>query len=256
MWICTDEELSSFGLNGFTETLGIGITVLLIDHLLQKREEQRTLPQRIAAHEDVRLLMARFLSFWHSTYLASVSGDEPESAKDLLSQPYIEKICSQLDMDSEPNVTPRRTWWEWLPQQVSEYKKQAETILERHNTILDPKAYGLVHKFATSGLGPEIISGIRQSDRQMGCPRPTIMGYYFFHHEDYFASALDLIDWCNKETSLINKFSNHKALLINTKLASHPTQRNAKCMISQEKIERQIREFRAYQDRSKNSLSA
>lgn len=251
LWICTDGELSSFGLNGFTETLGIGITVLLIDHILQRREEQRTLPQRIAAHADVRLLMAQFLSFWHSTYLISVPGDEPTTAKELLSAPSIGKICSLLDMDSEPNVTPRRTWWEWLPQQLNDFKRKAEIILERHNTILDPKAYGLVHSFATAGLSPEIISSIRQSDLQMGYPRPSVLGSYFFHYEDYFSSALGLIDWCNEEANRIKAISSHEVASVNTDLVAHPTQKNAKCMINQEKLVNQLKAVKAFQSTNK-----
>ncbi len=56
-----------FGLNFFTEVLGVVITVLIVDRIAQKREEEKTLPQKLAVYEDVRLLVSRYLSFWLST---------------------------------------------------------------------------------------------------------------------------------------------------------------------------------------------
>lgn len=91
MWTRLEGPLSDFGLNGFTESLGIGITVLLIDFLQKKREEMRLLPQRLVAYEDVRLLVARIYTFWNSAYLQSVPETPPSSINDLLSESYINK---------------------------------------------------------------------------------------------------------------------------------------------------------------------
>lgn len=56
LWLGTQGESSNFGLNAFTETLGILITVLIVDHLIKRQEELRSLPQKATAYEDVRLL--------------------------------------------------------------------------------------------------------------------------------------------------------------------------------------------------------
>lgn len=112
IWVRTDSPFSEFGLNGFTECLGIGLTVLLIDRLLKRREADRTLPQRLAAHEDVRLLTARITTFWHQAYMSAVPGPLPHSVAELYGTESINRLRALLNMDSEPNVTPTRTWWE------------------------------------------------------------------------------------------------------------------------------------------------
>lgn len=111
LWLLGSGRLADFGLNGFTETLGIAFTVLLIDHLLGRREAARTLPQRLAAFEDVRLVVQRRITFWFQAYMLAVPDPLPTSVRELLSPRSIARIGSLLDMDSYANVTPRRNWW-------------------------------------------------------------------------------------------------------------------------------------------------
>ena len=47
------EEFKDFGLNFFTEILGVVITVFVIERFIQKKEDKRNLPQKLAAYEDV-----------------------------------------------------------------------------------------------------------------------------------------------------------------------------------------------------------
>jgi hypothetical protein len=55
-------------------------------------------------------------------------------------------------MDSAPNVTPKRTWWDFLPEQMTEFKRHAEVILERYNSILSPAAFLSIHKLLNASL--------------------------------------------------------------------------------------------------------
>ena len=66
LWLFATGTLSDFGLNAFTETLGILVTVLIVDKLIKRQEERKSLPQKATAYEDVRLLTSRLVEFWSS----------------------------------------------------------------------------------------------------------------------------------------------------------------------------------------------
>ncbi len=168
LWLRFTGEVSNFGLNAFTESLGILVTVLIVDQLIRRQEEVRLLPLQASSYEDVRLLTTRIVVFWTSVYRASVPGPCPATLEELFSKESFEKMGKYLNMDSQPAVVPRRTWWEWLPENLTEFKKKAETILERHNFILDPKTYLAVHKLATDGLEPGMITTLKVTDAQSG----------------------------------------------------------------------------------------
>ncbi len=199
LWLSTSGEASNFGLNAFTETLGILVTVLIVDHLIKRQEELRSLPQKATAYEDVRLLTTRIVGFWSDVYRACIPEPSPISVEALFCKASFEKMQKNLNLDSQPNVAPPRTWWDWLPQSLSDHKKRAETILERHNNVLDPNAYAYVHQIATEGIEPEIIHSLRQTDSQTGFPRPRILGSYYFLPENYCETVIGLVAWCEEQ---------------------------------------------------------
>ncbi|MCE2963492.1 MAG: hypothetical protein ACK5UE_06680 [Chitinophagales bacterium] len=77
-WLCY-AKTEQFGLNFFTEMLGVAVTVFVIDRLIQNREETRSIPQKLAAYEDVWLYTSRYISFWTSVYRESVPEEEPQT---------------------------------------------------------------------------------------------------------------------------------------------------------------------------------
>ena len=66
LWL-KSEGLKEFGLNFFTEILGVVITVYIIDSLAQIRENERLKPLKLAEFEDAKNLFNRFISFWYVT---------------------------------------------------------------------------------------------------------------------------------------------------------------------------------------------
>jgi len=94
-----------------------------------KAEDDKRLPHRLAAYEDVRLLTCRVISYWKGIHLQSVPEKYPENLEDLLSQENINKMGMCLDLDAKPSVTPPRTWWQWLPEQLTNMTAMAEKIL-------------------------------------------------------------------------------------------------------------------------------
>lgn len=240
LWLRLDGQISEFGLNAFTETLGIIVTVLIVDQLIRRQEQVRLLPQQAAAYEDVRLLISRMVSFWSETYKSSVTGSAPESLEELFSEESLTKICNHLNMDSQPNVVPRRTWWEWFPQNQIDFRKKAETILERHNSILDPEAYGAVHKIATHIMDPEMIATSRQIDIKSGFPRPKVLGSYWFPIEDYGSPILELVSWCKKKEKVLETAGIKNLKKVISDVYKWESQTLPPCMIDDSELQRQI----------------
>jgi hypothetical protein len=245
-----------FGLNFFTEMLGVAITVFVIDRLIQNREERRSIPQKLAAYEDVRLYASRYISFWTTTYRDSVPEDTPETIELFFSDSGMKKILNHLYMDSEPNVTPSRTWWDWISYNAKEFKENGDKILDRHSHNLDPIAFGYVHQLSESSFNNMLLmsSSIRESDIQMNFPRVKVLGNYAMspQKEDYEA-ILGLVKWCNDMYAKLKKYSNSIKKVseyIPTKSSKTPP----KCMIPQGILMHQIKELEEFRQQNNEPL--
>lgn len=173
LWQYGDGELKNFGLNAFTEILGIGITVFLIDQLLKNQERRRRRPLEIAAFQDVQSFVNGLATAWINVYNWSGKDEmdpppSPASTTEFLTPPYFEAIRHRLNLDAEACVFPKRTWWEYLPQCEKQYRELGEKILERHAASLDPVAYQLVHKVLNGFLSPDIGLGLLAISKQTG----------------------------------------------------------------------------------------
>lgn len=251
LWLRLSGGISEFGLNAFTETLGILVTVLIVDQLIRRQEQVRLLPQQAAAYEDVRLLATRMVSFWSETYKSSVPGPAPTSLNELFSDKSLEQICNNLNMDSQPNVVPRRTWWEWFPQNQMDFIKKAETILERHNSILDPEAYAAVHKIATHIMDPEMIGTSRQIDIKTGFPRPKVLGSYWVPLEDYAGPILTLVSWCEKKVKVLEAAGIKNLKKVISEVNQWEPQTSPPCMIDESELQRQIEAVEKFRESNK-----
>lgn len=255
LWLLTTGELSNFGLNAFTETLGILITVLIVDHLIKRQEELRSLPQKATSYEDVRLFTSRIVSFWSEVYRACVPEASPSSIHSLFCEASFDKMRMHLNLDANASVTPSRSWWVYVPQILSEQKELAETILERHNNVLDPKAYSFVHQIASELMAPNLMHTLRQSDTECGFPRPRILGSYFFVIGDYFASVIGLVDWCEAQFKQLEQNGIKGLKRVCSTIGPWEAQSQPASMIGMEALKEQfaaVQQFRQAHD-AKNS---
>lgn len=248
LWLRTGGGLSDFGLNAFTETFGILVTVFIVDHLLRRQEETRSLPQKAAAYEDVRLLISRVVTFWSDAYKQSVFESMPETLETFFCDETFYKIRCRLNLDGKPPVLPERTWWDWLPECLTDHKNQAETILERHNYILDPVAYSLVHQLATEGMNPSQIKSIRQIYAQTDRPRVTALGAYYFLFENYYESVLGLVAWCKEQAVLLQRNGLQDLRAVTSTLGPWEPTEPPPSMISNEELGKQEDAVRALTD--------
>ena len=173
MWKFGAGELHDFGLNAFTETVGIGITVFLVDQLLKNQERRRQRPLQIAAFHDVQSFVDGLATLWLNIYNWSGKDElspppEPPSIAQFLTLSYFEAIRQRLNLDAEACVFPKRTWWAYLPQAENQYRQLGEKILERHSSVLDPYAYHLIHKVLNGFLDPNIGLNMLSVSKQAG----------------------------------------------------------------------------------------
>src|SRR5688572_7584276 len=171
LWQFSSGSWADFGLNVFTETLGIILTVFLVDRIIKRQERRRLFPLKVAAFRDVGSFVDKLATFWLSVYNWSGKGQlppppEPPSVEEFLTMPYFELIRRRLNLNSEAFIFPKRTWWEYLPQAENEFRLLGEKILERHAAILDPDACDLVHRvlegFLDRNIGLNMLPVLRE----------------------------------------------------------------------------------------------
>jgi hypothetical protein len=253
-WLCFSKT-ENFGLNFFTNMLGVTVTIFVIDRLIKNREEARSIPQKLAAYEDVRLYTSRYISFWTNVYRESVPEEEPDTLEIFFSEAGMTKILDYLYMDSEPNVYPSRKWYNWIAQNAKEFKENGDKLLDRYSHNLDPIAFGYVHQLTESFFNNALSYApmIRQSDSFDKTPRPQVLGSYVFlpPKEDYEA-IIGLVKWCDATYHVLKKHRNsiNKIEYFTIKNRIMPP----KCMIPKEILEQQIKEFNEFQQRNKSLL--
>lgn len=231
LWVKFEEPISALGLNGFTEVLGIGLTVFLIDSLAKKREALRLLPQRRAAHEDVRLLVARTRDFWLSAYANSVPEPLPGTWREFFSKDTFSKMFRWLDINSAAPVTPSQTWWSYLPSTLKNHVGHAQRILERHQSVLDPQAYHDIFILARALEHTDHAAVMRVSDAEWGIPPAPHLGHYLVIIDDFWGAVLSLARWCNTEANQIRMLSGSAPQLLEEEIPIRTPVPGSPCMV-------------------------
>jgi len=244
-------KTAEFGLNFFTEMLGVLVTVLIIDKIILIRENQRLIPLKMAVYEDVRLFTSRYIGFWTTTYRESVPENDPKDLAEFFSEKGISKIFLFLNMDSEPNVSPPIKWWDWMVHNAKEFKEKGDKILERHAHILEPEVYAKIHHITECDFTTLLnnIPLIRNYDITNNFPRPKTLNHYSIPPEkEDFEAILYLYQWCELT------FNEYKKIKPNIKQVSQyaPIDNKKmppKCQISMSILAKQIKEMDDFRKR-------
>ncbi|HVF50311.1 MAG TPA: hypothetical protein VNA19_09510 [Pyrinomonadaceae bacterium] len=173
LWRFASPSWSDFGLNAFTETVGIILTVFLVDQIIKNQERRRIFPLQVAAFRDVASFVDGLAVFWLNAYNNSGQGELPPppeapSMQEFLTMTYFTQILKRINLDAEAPVIPKRTWWDYFPQQEDSFRQLGEKILERHAAVLDPYAYELVHRVLDGFLDPHVGLKMLPVLRQLG----------------------------------------------------------------------------------------
>lgn len=212
LWQYGTGPWSEFGLNAFTEILGIIVTIFLVDQILKSQERRRLWPLQTSAFRDVQTFVNEITGLWLNAYNWSGKGElsppaKPPATQEFLTIPYFQAIRQRLNLDKDACVFPNRSWWEYLPQAENKIRQNGENILERHAAVLDPVAYGLVHKVLNGMFNPNtglnMLNPLRETSgfvaedewQQLPESRRHLLGHYWYVTEESVKDVADLYAW-------------------------------------------------------------
>lgn len=234
-----------FWLNFFTEMLWVWITILFIDKITQYRKEIEEIPRILATYEDIRLYTSRYISFWVETFNICVPEKNPDTIDKFFSKDWMPKILNYLWLNSEPNVTPKRKWWDWIVTNAKEFIDSWDKILDRNWYLLEPKIYSNIHYITESTFIKvlSMIKNLRSSDLENWFKRVEVLKYYStLPTDDDFKTILELYNRCEEVYFKYNNNPNIKRVYQYTN--TEYNEKNIKCKIPEEILEKQIIEFK------------
>lgn len=187
-----ENSFSSFGENLVSELVGAALTVYVIDYLIKRRERKKLLPLHASSYEDIRLMVHWALELWKNAYTSSVGDSEPKSWQELLSEEFLDRIKTSMDIRGPANVFPPMAWGAYIDVQMDEIHKHAEKILERHGHALDPNIHNSIYYIVY--YKHYKIADLQSFDQIQKVPRPTNLGSYMPFIREWFDSVISLHD--------------------------------------------------------------
>jgi hypothetical protein len=165
---------SEFGLNFFTELLGVGITVFLVEELIKAREEKKNLGPKTLAYKNIMRFVHRYIWFWRDIYRTSVPKSEPDTIKDFFTRENISWIWFYLDLDASINNDLDEvgvganikkflftgTYWEFIPNRMQKFEKQLDKILKTYANYLEPEILTSLIEINENGLINRLGNGL------------------------------------------------------------------------------------------------
>lgn len=245
--------LSSLFLNLLTGFISSIFTVIVIDKILQKREEKDQEPIKLALYREVQLFASSLISLWSSMYEESCEHKEQISVKTLFTEDTVDKIAWSLNLDKEANVIPKQTWFSYLATQSQSIIKRGNKLIDRYAFFLEPELFQTIYHLCNEGsllYGMTRIAILHQADILSNIPRPHVLICYFFPlDEQDLEVANKLFDWCSLTYS---KLKNHNGIydiqkdvtIVNPNLPP-------RARIEKEDVERLLKDFKHWSDLQK-----
>lgn len=201
------QDHQSLTTNLFTEALGIGFTIFLIDGILNYRERKRSLPARFAATQQVRAICHQADLLWVNILRDSF---DPEADRDLLSDSKISQfdgrlsgVAKKLNLDSRAPVYPSRTWETYLPQATKDIREHCSKALARYSIYLEPSIIKSIHELENSVFFQltDLLSTISEVNEEKG----GTLGIFFSHDQRIFDDFLRPLERLNIEYERIRE---------------------------------------------------
>lgn len=202
-------EWRSFGLNMFTELLGVILTLLAIDFSNKRHLQKEKLPLRILAYNDVCNFLNSNLSFWKELFEQSVpdSVPLPSSFEEFMKVETFAHISKYLDLESKKtNLLPEQILWNYIPNRIKGYRDKADTILDKYLLAL-PLRSELASHLSECARGIELLgtflvnmasmNGIKMAGKVWS--RPQQVPFHDILKEKYFSSMLSIYSFCQEE---------------------------------------------------------
>jgi hypothetical protein len=205
------ESLSDFGLNLLTELIGIGITVFVIEKIIERNRIKDKLPVTAAAFSDISFFVNRYMSFFRELYRKSIDEPEPESIEKFLTLETYNKILENIDLTCSPAIFPQVDMTRYIYDNANNLIDLSDKILNRHGWHLHPLTYKHIHDIGTQSIlmfWNNYIRNLSEFNRTNGVISPKVLKYYSIEiTKEELDSILYLFIWCNQvSTELEGKF--------------------------------------------------
>jgi len=139
LWLFT-VRASEFGLNFFTEIMGVGITVLVVDRLIglreRRREEAKELPRRLAAYRHIARFTTRFVHDYVWLYQMCSKDPLPNTIEEFFQPRTFKMLNLRLNFSApigqdQPGVLLR----DYLFSSAERGMRNGERILDRSSGL-------------------------------------------------------------------------------------------------------------------------
>jgi hypothetical protein len=244
-WIET-ESFSDFGLNFATETIGVLITVYIVDFLLKSREQARLAPMRIIVFQEICALSNRFMGLIFELYSESEKEPPPDTVKAFIKDDCIYRALLHASIDDRPRVSPPQTMAQYLSANAMYFEKSSEQILLKYSNFMSPKTANILHKVFVESAFVAILKTLPKTVQQrQNLPYPKSLIYHLYNPDDKDKNNLILLNsWLEKERSDLLSIESDLRKLSNPKYLNNRSKEHKYIYrISDADLEKQVREF-------------
>jgi hypothetical protein len=244
-WIET-ESLSDFGLNFATETIGVLITVYIVDYLLQSRERARLAPMRVIVFQEICALTNRFMGLIYELYSESVRDTPPDTVKEFIKSDCIYKALLHTSLEGKPRVSPPQTMAQYLSSNAMYFEKSSEQILLKYSNFMLPKTANILHKVFVESAFVAIMKTLPKTvEQRKNLPYPRSLLYHIYNPDQKDKNNLILLNsWLMKERSeLLSIETDLRKISSPDYLKNRPIDQKLIYRLPENELEKQIKEF-------------
>ena len=173
----------SFFQNILTESIGILLTVTLIDFLIRRNEERQKAPVVYAACAELRVFCARSASLWHSVLRSTLNVVEDRQLLEAIGKNQFDarlfEQISRLDFSQPAPVTPARDWGVYMCEDVVRLSREAGNCINRYSNFISPRCILLLQQIESSMFFNivQLLPTIRQTWPTIGVDGRTIANF-------------------------------------------------------------------------------
>lgn len=225
------DNVREFGINLFTEIVGVAMTVFIINKILERKERQKriSIDQRIL--REVQFIIASYFSIWKHLIWQYLPKENIENEEDLLR--IYAKLVSLSNMEDQFKIVSIQHPESW---KLFFYDISIKKCFHNYYTILDNDIHSLIDDFKLY-LEPELldcllniiegsyIKNIRTIDHEgtekvltdLGQNVTKLESYISPNEPDHIHQFLALMKYSTRLKSMISEFKEVKVELYQIK---------------------------------------
>lgn len=215
-WLITSDELkvSDLCLNLLAGFISSGITIGVIDRIICKQQETRSVPLRKALYRDVQLFASRLIGLWREIYTQSTKIEDRKdlTAEELFNVENVIRMSGDLDLGGFPNVIPKQNWFTYIENERKDLVARGEKILETYINIAEPEIIQAIHFIindSTYLAHLSHVSLIHSTDIIDKIPRPTLLAWHIMMPREMdYTMIKQLFSWCRNQFATLHDKEN------------------------------------------------